>query len=446
MKKTRVIAIAALVAVCIAGWAILSMTAVSDAQAQKNTIATAQYYRDKKLFQLSLQNYQAALSSKTTEELYDEYLAACDAYYEDSPTATVRSTEESAYAAAVSVYPARADYWTKYASLYYEDGDYSKLIEVLKSASANGIAFDETLQGYWNEAYYACNVSGVSYETMVPSGMAGAYLAWDGEKNVLFSLTSGELMGDGFTFISPVGQNNVVLATGDKGESYVYRLNDGVMVGRFMAEVEQANGYGGGLIPVQFKGRSDWSYIDLDGKEYLNGYQAAGMFQNGKAPVQLTDGSWCFVDQSGTQQGDSYEEIQLSENGSWLVNGVYLAKKNGVWNVYSEAREQQGALNADAVDLNRGSGIAFEKSGKWGYALADGSVAIEPQYDGAKAFSGGVAAVCKDGKWGFINGSGTLVIDYLLDDATYFDANGYCPVKTEDSDALQVLSWRVERS
>ena len=57
MKKTRVIAIAALVAVCIAGWAILSMTAVSDAQAQKNTIATAQYYRDKKLFQLSLQNY-----------------------------------------------------------------------------------------------------------------------------------------------------------------------------------------------------------------------------------------------------------------------------------------------------------------------------------------------------------------------------------------------------
>ena len=170
------------------------------------------------------------------------------------------------------------------------------------------------------------------------------------------------------------------------------------------------------------------------------------MFQNGKAAVQTQNGDWIFVDQSGAQQGSSYEEIQLAENGAWLVNGVFLAKENGVWNLYNENGEKQGALDADEVDLNRGSGLAFAKNGKWGFATNDGSVAIEPEYDGAKSFSGGVAAVCKDGKWGFINGNDTLVIDYLLAEATYFDANGICPARTQDSDVPQMISWRVERS
>ena len=125
---------------------------------------------------------------------------------------------------------------------------------------------------------------------------------------------------------------------------------------------------------------------------------------------------------------------------------MYLAKKNGKWNLYSEAGEQQGALDADEVDLNRGTGLAFAKNGKWGFATNDGNVAIEPQYDGAKSFSGGVAAVCEDGKWGFINGYGTLVIDYLLDEAGYFDDNGKCPAKMDGNDVQQMLSWRVERN
>lgn len=445
MKKTRLVALVALVAVCIAGWAILGLNTMSDVKTQQNTVEAAQYYRGKKLFQLSLQNYQSAIAAKPTEALYDEYLAACAEYYEDKPTTNVRGTEENAYAAAVAAYPGRADYWEKYAELYYEDGDYDTLIDVLKSADAAKISFNDTMMQYWNKAYYACEVSNTSYLTVVPAGMDGVYLGWNGEENVLFSSKNGELLDQSYTFVGPVGQDTAVLCSNDEGESYVFQLSKNLMVGRFMAQIEQANGYGQGLIPVRLKGRSDWCYIDINGQEYLNGYQAAGMFQNGKAPVQK-DGVWLFVNQSGAQQGDSYEEIQLSENGSWLVNGVYLAKKNGKWNLYSEAGEQQGVLDADEVDLNRGTGLAFAKNGKWGFATNDGNVAIEPQYDGAKSFSGGVAAVCEDGKWGFINGDGTQVIDYLLDEAGYFDANGKCSAKIDGSETQQMLSWRVERS
>lgn len=446
MKKTRLVALAALVVICIAGWVILGTTAVANAKQQKNTVATAEYYRSKKLFQLSLQNYQSAIATKPTEALYDAYIATCKEYYEDCATANVRSVEEDAYAAAVAEYPARADYWEGYVQLYYEDGDYDSVVKTLKQADAAKIPFNDAMMQYWNEAYYACNVSSSSYLSVQPAGMDGVYLGWDGEKNVLFSSADGELLDRDYVFVGPVGQSTVVLCSDEKGESFAFQLSQNLMVGRFMAEIEEGNGYGDGLFPVKLKGRSDWSYIDINGTEYLNGYQMAGMFQNGKAPVQTQNGEWIFVDQSGAQQGSSYEEIQLSENGSWLVGGVYLAKENGVWNLYNENGEKQGALDADEVDLNRGSGLAFCKNGKWGFATNDGSVAIEPEYDEAKSFSGGVAAVCTDGKWGFINGNGTLVIDYLLDEAGYFDANGCCPAITNDSDVQQMLSWRVERS
>ena len=117
MKKTRLVALVALVAVCIAGWTVLGMNAVSEVKTQKDTVAAAEYYRGKKLFQLSLQNYMSAIGNKPTEALYDAYIATCKEYYEDCATANVRSIEEDAYAAAVAEYPARADYWEACAAL-----------------------------------------------------------------------------------------------------------------------------------------------------------------------------------------------------------------------------------------------------------------------------------------------------------------------------------------
>lgn len=453
MKKTRIVALALLVVVCVAGWAMLSMDVVEDVKAQQNTIAAAQYYRQKKLFQLSLQNYQSAVGSKPTEALYDEYLATCDEYFEDSATANVRGIQQSAYAAAVAEYPERADYWERYAALYYQDGDYDTLVDVLRQASKH-IAFNETMTNYWNESYYACNISNVRYDTVTPAGSDGVYLGQnfvldeEGEllpeetETVLFSTDGSELLAS-YRVISPVGQNTVALCADNQGECFVYQLSQSLMVGRFMLPIEQAKGYGYGLIPVRLTGEESWSYIDIDGNVYLNGYQNAGMFQNAKAAVQNAAGEWYLVDESGTAQSETYDEILLQENGAWLTNGVYLAKVNGKWNFYDGTGVQQGELNADEVDRNLGDGLAFARGGKWGFALTDGSVVIEPQYDGARSFSNGVAAVCKNGKWGFVNTGNTLVIDYLLDDASYFDASGCCFVQEED--ALRQLSWRVER-
>lgn len=224
MKKTRLVALVALVAVCIAGWTVLGMNAVSEVKTQKDTVAAAEYYRGKKLFQLSLQNYMSAIGNKPTEALYDAYIATCKEYYEDCATANVRSIEEDAYAAAVAEYPARADYWEAYVQLYYEDGDYDSVVRTLKQADAAKIPFNDAMMQYWNEAYYACNVSNSSYLSVQLAGMDGVYLGWDGEKNVLFSSADGELLDRDYVFVGPVGQSTVVLCSDEKAKALPFSL------------------------------------------------------------------------------------------------------------------------------------------------------------------------------------------------------------------------------
>jgi hypothetical protein len=62
----------------------------------------------------------------------------------------------------------------------------------------------------------------------------------------------------------------------------------------------------------------------------------------------------------------------------------------------------------------------IEQNGKWGYAGQDGRLIISAQYDEARIFSDGLAAVKMQGKWGFIDKTGQLVIPLSYDSATSF--------------------------
>lgn len=62
-----------------------------------------------------------------------------------------------------------------------------------------------------------------------------------------------------------------------------------------------------------------------------------------------------------------------------------------------------------------------EDSTKWGYINTSGEIAISPEYERARTFSEGMAAVHIGGKWGFINKTGELVVKpsfYSLSDGS----------------------------
>lgn len=62
----------------------------------------------------------------------------------------------------------------------------------------------------------------------------------------------------------------------------------------------------------------------------------------------------------------------------------------------------------------------YTAESRYGYYDTSGKIAIAPQYDWAKMFSEGRAAVQKDGKWGYIDTSGNLVIPCQYEQAYYF--------------------------
>ena len=70
---------------------------------------------------------------------------------------------------------------------------------------------------------------------------------------------------------------------------------------------------------------------------------------------------------------------------------------------------------------------------------------IEPQYEDAKSFMNGLAAVCKDGLWGFIDFGNNNVIECQYLEAGYFCSSGVCSVKIQQKGEKltdEEMDWR----
>lgn len=78
-------------------------------------------------------------------------------------------------------------------------------------------------------------------------------------------------------------------------------------------------------------------------------------------------------------------------------------------------------LQYDKVETISGGMAAVQHRGLWGFVDLDGNEVIECQYDSAKNFSEGLAAVKNDkGFYGFIDKTGAVVVPFQFDDAKDF--------------------------
>jgi hypothetical protein len=73
----------------------------------------------------------------------------------------------------------------------------------------------------------------------------------------------------------------------------------------------------------------------------------------------------------------------------------------------------------------------FRKNNEWGYLTPQGTVAIEAQFDDARDFCEGLAAVTKYGRQGFCDPNGKLVIPMVYD-ATMNFRNGWAPARQKN--------------
>ena len=215
-----------------------------------------------------------------------------------------------------------------------------------------------------------------------------------------------------------------------------------------------------GIAAVLHLGR--WGYADKWGRMSIAPQFAEAMpFSEGRAAVRLTD-RWGFVDHQGKYTiRPTYEEVQSYEEGLAPVRtkkGWGFASLSGkliIKDEYDGAGPFSHGLAAVRIGTRWGyiekdgrPRIAFEfgAAGKysenlapvatmdtdneWGYIDHRGKYIIEPAFDYARSFSGGLAAVLVDGKWGFIDKGGRLVVNPRFDAVGNF-ADEVAPVKEQ---------------
>ena len=140
-------------------------------------------------------------------------------------------------------------------------------------------------------------------------------------------------------------------------------------------------------------------------------------------------------------QGNIVVKAKYDEINSFEYNeGLLLVKKDGKYGIMNingaiVVNEKYDKIISDGYYQDeqqyRNSGfivaIGSENNYKYGYIDKYGTLVIPYEYDGAKIFSEGLAAVCKDEKCGYINDSGEVIIPFAYLSAGNF-SNGVAEV------------------
>lgn len=143
-----------------------------------------------------------------------------------------------------------------------------------------------------------------------------------------------------------------------------------------------------------------YGYLNRRGNEVIPlAYQSASDFQNGKALVKITEGSFALIDLTGKE----------------LNSYAYHYVDN-----FSEGM------------------LAFRMSneGKWGYIDESGKVIIEPKFDGTQSFEGGRAIVNIENNnqsyFGLIDSKGNFIIKPLYNSILKLDEGRFALGKAPD--------------
>lgn len=446
MKSARLLVIIMLAGVCAFSWInFASGLGAEDAQ-QQELLAQAEELRQKGLYEGAIEKTYEAAAVRGDEQCYDFLLKTVEEYYAEDPSGADRKRED-AYLAACQACPGRVDYWEGCAQLYLDGGDMADAASVLRRARARR-AESQKLTRQWRQAYYAYEALYQDYLYLSPAAVSGLYTFQTEDGWGVTAAGGSEVIRGACSYVGPVSEEGDGCALAVLADGEVRVLNgDGVSLARFSGPVVRARGFGEGLVAVQAQDGGSWSFLDNGGQERLGGYLQAGMFQNGAAAVQLSDGQWLLIDAQGQPLSEErWDEILLADNGAYLHGERMIVRRGQNWLLCDGDGAPLGDTACQQMDLYFDGPVAFCQNGKWGFMNEDGEVVIEPAYDGAHSFSGGVAAVCRDGLWGFIDEDGELVVDYTFADAGYFDAGtGCCRVLPEDSTEYCFIRWQVSR-
>lgn len=441
MKGKNIVIILALAIICIWGWSSILTQTVSKSSNYKDYISEADAWVEQGLYQRAILKYEEALQEKETEVLYEKINTAYELRYAEAQ----EETYDEYYAflkRAVNAYSGNEKFVDNYVAFCQESGNYKSMYDCLIVAKNSGYDAEKADALILN-AKYAFSLTG-SERSGMRQGLGGYYTISRNNEWGLYSLEDGVEIAMDYEMAGLCNEDGILVLTNEDS-----RLvnSEGMVFGIFEDSITDAGIFAEGFIPACSNGI--YAYYDEFGKKVFGNYEMAGMFQEGKAAVKQ-DGKWMLADTEGKEVSAQFEEIILDYLGRYVINDVILVKKQSqTYAICDKDLKEQTEIVCDDMDIYTGDeGIAFLKDGKWGFVSTKGDVMITPQYDEAKSFSNGIAAVKQNGLWGFVDKNENLVIDYQFSDVGYMQENGLCLVRTDIADEVSnadedyVESWQ----
>lgn len=425
MKKDRIaVAVLFVVVMCVA-WGSWLFTRGDTAAEYNGYITAAQSYEKRNLYQKACMAYASALEVSESESVREKWLANYKKAYDDGTAGA--SSYERALQTTCQLYPQNIEHWKELLSMEIENEEYDAAYANAQTIASQNLK-DDDLDKLRREIVYSFTNDYNTYSEIYGSP-EGYFTCKSGDLWGIRDSAAGEVKDNIYEYIAPLGNSATTLYKNSKG----YRLIDGSDIVQDILDVDikSARAFDEDMLPLCGNDGRWFYYNSVSGEALKTKYDDASSYQNGAAYVKDKEG-WTKIDAAGNKAGGTlFDDIKLYENGEYTAGGVMVASEKGKYGFYDAEGNKLSDFTCSDADVYMGSAIAFQDdSGKWGYATTDGNVVIKPEYDEAKSFSNGLAAVKDDDNWKLINTSNVVVIEDDFLGAGYFTSDGVCPVLT----------------
>lgn len=436
MKIIRIVLSAVLIFFLILAWVSQIKGNVGNAISYSESVSKGDEYAAKELYQKSIQCYSDAIKINESEELRNKMAEAYKAGYEK------KMIEKKEYVSflnsSADMYKKSPKFWEMLINLYVESGEYKKGYDVYKKTQQYG-ASSEEISSMKDVVKYAIKEKVRTYAKIFYSPN-GRCVVYDG-KNWRMLDEAGKYTDEiRYDFMSAVSSaGDCIVDTPELGPRVIDEK--GVIqcfIGKDdFSKIKEARACSEDFIPVSVN--DSWEYYNCEKNELSNNsYDDASSFQNGKAVVKSGD-SWVVINPDFSATSTTFDDIKLQENGEYLYEKYLVASIEGKYGLFDKNFSPKAQFDATDADAYYGGWLAFRDSNnKWGFVDQKGNIKIEPEYENAKSFSNGLAAVCEDGKWGFINENNDMVIANQYIDAKYFSKSGITYV-SKDKDQYYII-------
>lgn len=414
-KKLSIIILIAVLAAF--GWyfSIKKFSGADMRQQQNLFVEQADEYAQKKLYVRAIPLYQQALEYDTDacDEIQRKLLNTYAAY--GDMRAYVKLAEYR-----MQERLATAEEYRKTAEYYMENYQRQEAMEILKKGAEQ--LENETLQKYYEENRYAYDVTTTAYKEIVPTKDNSLMPAYDGEKWVYIDEYAREIKIGKFESALPFNEEGYAVVR--RNGQYQTILSNGDLYGIDEAGAEDVYALSSSRVLAKYDGK--YSYYNYDFESLTNGnHQYLGITSNhdGVAAVQ-TESGWGIITDSGDVVVDfTLKDVAVNSLNTAFMGGHAMVKGSQGWylaDTQGNALTEQFYTDARAPESAEGYIAVADNSGKWGFIDTTGTLIIACQYDDAKSFSNGVAAVCLGKRWEYISKQNKTVIDLSLDMAQPF--------------------------